>query len=971
MTTRTEAGAEKSFVSALLPWIVAASVAVIYLLTLNHWLSFRNVQAVARATGQTWTAQVYSPLFTLVTSPFHWLPQTWVPLAMNLFSVVCAFLALAQLARSVALLPHDRTQKQREREQSPFALLSAPTAWIPPVLAVLVCGLQLTFWENATVLSAGMFDLVLFAYCVRCLLEFRINQRESWLLRAAVVYAAAATDNWILIILFPGFLAAMIWMRGLGFFQLRFLARLFLCILAGLLVYLYLPLVHLGSDGLFWLPLKGNVGTQFTEAVYLCRYTPRHVQLLLILTSLLPLLVIGIRWRSSFGDTSEVGIMLTTWIFHLTYAALLAVCIWAAFDTGFGLRDAAGKLPILDANRDKFLPLAYLSALSIGYLSGYFLLVFKPLSRRGRHPTGRGLYGVAVFAICLLLALTPIGLLCKNVPAIELTNGPAMQNYGSMLTELLPPQGVLLSDNPVSLLVAQAWLARSGKDKNYVFLETHSLKYPAYYRYQDKKHPGLLPQLSTNITDAHLMTDGDMLILLANLQEKHPVYYLQPSFGYYFEAFYAVPHGLTFELKRYANNKTVLTPPLPEAAFSENETFWKEHDQELRSLLPWITEPLPQLKPGLRQLWLDAMHIPFEKKFDAVALSTIYSRSLNTWGVHAQRMGRLEAAGAHFDEALQLNPDNVVARANSDFNKKLRNGEKVPADNLNAFEERFGKFGNWQQVLDTDGFFDEPTGCLAAGIVFARGKLDREAAQNLERTLALAPDSVLARLWLARVYLSSREPEKAFPLIDGLKARANLLADAAITPADVFQLELAANYANHKKEGVQQLIEGVISHEPLQPPMLDTAARLSVFYGDLTNALSIVKKQLQLMPNDTTTLVNEGFIQIQLKNFNAAIAPLTKVVSLQATNMPALFCRADAYLELGKLDEAQRDYEALQKLSPKAYPIYHGLAEVAFRKKDTNAAIHYYQADLANIAPNSPEAKFATDRIKSLKTGAP
>jgi hypothetical protein len=192
---------------------VAAFVAVIYLLTLNHWLSFRNMQSVARATGQTWTAQVYWPVFTLVTSPFHWLPHNWAPLAMNLFSLACAFLVLALLARCVALMPHDRTQKQRERQQGEFALLSTPTAWIPPLLAVLVCGLQLTFWERATVLSAGMFDLVLFAYCVRCLLEFRIDQRESWLFRAAVVYAAAATDNWVFIVLFPGFLAAMIWIR--------------------------------------------------------------------------------------------------------------------------------------------------------------------------------------------------------------------------------------------------------------------------------------------------------------------------------------------------------------------------------------------------------------------------------------------------------------------------------------------------------------------------------------------------------------------------------------------------------------------------------------------------------------------------------------------------------------------------------------------------------------------------------------
>jgi len=312
MTTRTEAGAGKSFASTLLPWIVAGLLAVVYLLSLNHWLSFKNLQAVARATGQTWTPDVYAPLFSLITSPFRWLPESAVPVAMNLFSVVCAFFTVVLLARCVALLPHDRTAKQRERQHGSAALLSVSLAWLPLVLAVLICGLQLTFWENATTSSVGMFDLVLFAYSVRCLMEYRVSKAESWLLRAAVVFAAAATDAWVMILLFPAFLAAMIWIKGLSFFHLRFLARLFLCLLAGLLFYLYLPLLHLKSSGAFWLPLKENISAQFFQVEYIFRYTPHYVQLVLILTSLLPILVIGIRWTATFGDTSQIGRSLAT-----------------------------------------------------------------------------------------------------------------------------------------------------------------------------------------------------------------------------------------------------------------------------------------------------------------------------------------------------------------------------------------------------------------------------------------------------------------------------------------------------------------------------------------------------------------------------------------------------------------------------------------------------------------------------------
>ena len=71
-------------------------------------------------------------------------------LALNLFSAACGVLTLALLARSVALLPHDRTDEQRRREHSDYSTLSIPLAWVPPVLAVTCCGLQLTFWEHST-----------------------------------------------------------------------------------------------------------------------------------------------------------------------------------------------------------------------------------------------------------------------------------------------------------------------------------------------------------------------------------------------------------------------------------------------------------------------------------------------------------------------------------------------------------------------------------------------------------------------------------------------------------------------------------------------------------------------------------------------------------------------------------------------------------------------------------------------------
>ncbi len=201
---------------------------------------------MAKISGWTWQPEVFNPVTFLVTYPLRWLPAAAIPLALNLFSAVCAALTLGLLARSVAMLPQDRTDAQRKRETSDFSFLTTGSAWLPPVLAVLVCGLQLTFWERATNWTGEMFDLLLFAFVIWSLLEYRLDEREWRLYVAAFVFGAGMADDWGMVGFFPLFLMAIVWLRGLDFFNLRFLGRMLLCGLAGLLFYLLLPLLARG-----------------------------------------------------------------------------------------------------------------------------------------------------------------------------------------------------------------------------------------------------------------------------------------------------------------------------------------------------------------------------------------------------------------------------------------------------------------------------------------------------------------------------------------------------------------------------------------------------------------------------------------------------------------------------------------------------------------------------------------------------
>ena len=105
---------------------------------------------------------------------------------------------------------------------------------MPPVFAAAVCGLHLAFWEHATACTGEILDLLLIAYLVLCLLEYLVDERESWLVRLALVYGLATANNYAMIAYAPAFLLALIWIRGLSFFNLRLLLRLSAWTLAGL-----------------------------------------------------------------------------------------------------------------------------------------------------------------------------------------------------------------------------------------------------------------------------------------------------------------------------------------------------------------------------------------------------------------------------------------------------------------------------------------------------------------------------------------------------------------------------------------------------------------------------------------------------------------------------------------------------------------------------------------------------------------
>lgn len=943
------------FVQKRLPWLIAGALLAVYAATLARWVNYEGLLTLARAAGWDWQLRFHEPLHFLVTYPVRWLPAGWQIVGLNLFSAICSVLTLALLARSVAILPHDRTRDQRQLEHNEFSFLSIPLAWLPPIFAVLVCGLQLTFWEHSIISTGEAFDLLLFAYSVRCLLEYRLDQRNSWLFRAALVMGLGMTSNFAMIGFLPAWVIAILWIKKRAFFNVRFLATMVSLGLAGVLLVLLLPAINSSSpltDQSFWELLKISLGYQKAQLLGF----PRYIVLLVALTSILPIIFIGIRWPNQLGDISAVGTALTNLMTHVIHAVFLLACLYVAFDPPFSPRKLAFGQPML--------PFYYLGALSVGYFAGYFLLVFghttfKPWER---YRLLRGIAHKAIVAlVCLAAVGVPAGLAVKNLPEIRKTTGPYLARMADSVVQSLPAQGgVILSDDLPRLYIVQEALNRKGALDRYILAHTAALERPAYQRYLRKKYGQRWP---ADLAERPLKSviDGTALVnVVLTLSDSQRVFYLHPTFGYYLEYFYLQPKNLVYEMKRYPSN-SVEAPEIAADVMKENDAFWR---QVIAQELPALRQP--RFKAAIKR----GRDQGAQRNLATYAPAAMYSRGLTWLGVEAQKAGQLEAARDYFNAALELNPENPSAFVSLDFNELLRQGKTESTKLSEGAIERIARYGGrWQQIMAFSGPVDDPTACYLNAQTFARGGSFRQAAQYLARLQALKPKALEPRLLLPGVLVQARFPDKALELIEQIRnePKEKPMPEGALMT--LIQAEAWAHIYKNDLAAAEKILQAAEAKYPGDDTPFSTLVEIYFRIRQTDRAVALLERELNRNPNHAGALINYAAIKMGNKEYEAAIPMLDRALKAEANNAYALVNRAIANLQLGRLDDARRDYEhIISKQSRVPHTVHYGLGEIAWRNKQRKPALEHY-GDYLKTAPASLEREEVERRVQRLKAG--
>jgi len=933
------------------PVQVALVALAVYLVTLSLGVTANSMLLTAKVAGWDWQPMVGHPVLWLVTLPLRLFPEAWVAVGLNVLSAICAAATLGLLVRSLELLPW-----------YPWEMLNGWKQHVPAILAAVVCGLEFTFWQEATAATGEMLDILLLAAAGWCALEFGVNRHVGWLYAAALIWGMGMAANWVMILMFPFFIAALIWMRRVRFFQAGFLLRIAGFGLAGFAVYALVPLANGFWPGTLWTPGQAWILSFRETKVSLLNIKAvwsghRLIAGTAVLFYLLPVMACTVRLRSEDSRNKSGPELLQIWIFRGLRMGLLLMGVWMAFNPLVGLRRILMEqlhwpLPLLSFN--------YLNGLAVGFLAAHLLLMHRDEDSRrrgiGRQPA-QWLEWLATPVIYCLLLLSLLGLILRNTPGILSVNRHPLTQIGDLALKSLPPGGgVVLSDSPDRLLAFQAAQALHTDKSDWLPVDVSALPGPTYRASLDRKRPGLW-LVSTNHND---LGPQEMVFLLSKLTQTNRVFYLHPSFGYFFESFFLQPMGAVYELKAYETN-SINPPALTADEITATEEFWDESMPEMKSL-----EHTPGLIPASIASRLDkALRLNEIVLQQDLLLKTWYSLALDAWGVDLQRNGHLPAALRLFTQAINLNTNNWIAKLNSYSNTNLQSGSNMDLSMVGALASRLGSPKNLPLSLRAFGPVDEPSCCYLLGTIYERDALARQALQQFERARVLAPKTLPPQLELATLYTRFQINDQALQNINSIRAVVTNMTANPFLDIQLSMLETAVWLQQTNVSKSHQVLNSLVARHDQDTTVINRVAQAYMTLNDFTNAAMVISNSLALEPDNISTMLLQSSILIKAQRSAEAISVLDRLLTI--TNSPeAKFNRGLAFQQSSNYPAAKADYSALQELAPNSMVLNFCMGDLAAQQHDTNQAVYYYTLCLSNAPAGSPQWNAAHERLKSL-----
>lgn len=302
-------------------------------------------------------------------------------------------------------------------------------------------------------------------------------------------------------------------------------------------------------------------------------------------------------------------------------------------------------------------------------------------------------------------------------------------------------------------------------------------------------------------------------------------------------------------------------------------------------------------------------------------------------------------ADAQFARAVAVKPDSIEARsAQAEF--YVTTGQMAKAES--AYRELVAVQEN------------SPESRLEFADFYASTSRPDAAISVLEGVIADSPEYVRARYRIGQLFLDKKDEARVIEQLDALFKLNDKDTEALMLRARLRMLQ------GKYDEAVTDL-EDILKKQPSQRDALFYIAQAKLNIGQIDQARAFIADLERYHP----AYLRSGLLKIQAafaagepENALKAAAELydrvnkatpnadTDVLAIQDLQIRALTARGLAYLELGKLTEAQSDLERVQALNPNSAAAMVNLAKVLAAQKNTAKAAEFYEKALSIEAGN-------------------
>jgi cellulose synthase operon protein C len=162
-----------------------------------------------------------------------------------------------------------------------------------------------------------------------------------------------------------------------------------------------------------------------------------------------------------------------------------------------------------------------------------------------------------------------------------------------------------------------------------------------------------------------------------------------------------------------------------------------------------------------------------------------------------------------------------------------------------------------------------------------------------------------------------------------------------LPPAQQVEVLVVRAKAQAEKEGIPAALKTLDEARALDPRSVSVRiaqATLSARKGDFAAANKLVDEALSLAPNDAAAWNMRGSLQEAVGDRQNALASYAKASTLNASYLEPRMSRAGLLIDLGRIDEADRELVAIKEIKPLEPRASYYRALVATRRGDAAAA---------------------------------